>query len=121
MGWFTSTREFDPGRSYTPHKPWALLMYRGGGGLPKTIDFYETQALAAYNLRQNIADEDRSEDRYVLIHHVTGPRDVRRLFDSRLSRSDYHRLALIQYRAHNAMRARSWGVYGSRRRASRTR
>ena len=56
---------------------------------------YATQAEAAAQLREFIANEDEPPPhRYVaIIHHVTSPRDVQKLSDRSMSRSEYELLA----------------------------
>jgi hypothetical protein len=115
MGWFS--RGPDTGNHYTPHKPWALVEYKSGGGLPKRIELYASQEAAARELRANIGQEGTSHRHVFVIHHLSGPWGLRFIFHTTMPRSEYRRIAIIQYRAANAHR----GIQPHASRARQTR
>lgn len=102
---------FGPGPKYDPHRPWVLQEYKGGGGLPKSIEPFPSQEAAARAL-QKYAMEDSAmpdRDRHVYrIRHATGAWSMRRIFNEHLDRRGYFTLAAIQWRLH--LRSRGYAA-----------
>jgi len=88
------------GFNYDPHRPWLLVGYRPGGGRPKSVAPYATQAEAAAALRYEIAHEDamRPGERYAfIIRHVTGKMSLWWALQP-IDRVEQRRLATLQAR-----------------------
>lgn len=89
------------GPRYDPHRPWLLIGYRPGGGHPKSVAAYASQAEAAAALRDEIRSEGDAPagDRWVFhVRHVTGKVSLWWAL-SGIDRVEYHRLARIQLAA----------------------
>ena len=118
MGWLSSRSGNHPGPKYDPHRPWLLVGYRPGGGKPKTVYFFGSQAEAAFHLRQHLREQRGYEagDRYAwLVKHVTGKVSQWWALGDVLPRHEWARLARAQ--AHVAANP----SYGMRRKTTRRR
>jgi hypothetical protein len=88
------------GPQYDPHRPWILQEYRSGGGVPKSIRKFESQAAAAAALRYEIAGWQDELHRHVFrVRHVTGAWSMRRVADEHMTVPAYYRLRDIQLEA----------------------
>lgn len=86
------------GFRYDPHRPWLLIGYRPGGGHPKTVAPFASQAEAAAALRREIAAEGSASagDRYAYrVKHVTGKMSLWWALQP-IDRVEYHQLARVQ-------------------------
>jgi hypothetical protein len=86
------------GPRYDPHRPWLLIGYRPGGGHPKSVAPFATQAEAAHALRGEIAREGAAPpgDRYAFrVRHVTGKMSLWWAL-SPIDRVEYNELARAQ-------------------------
>jgi hypothetical protein len=88
-------------RLYRSGKSWLLAEYRGGGGRPKSVDFFPSQEAAAAALRSSIAGDDSApeDSRHVYkVGHAGSARELARLMDASMSRYEWQRIADVQYR-----------------------
>jgi hypothetical protein len=107
------------GPQYNPSKPWALAQYRSGGGRPKAIDFFATQEQAAAALRGFIADVEVDDRQVAIVEHLPSARDLQKLSDRSMDRSEYRRLAdaqqfVAQKRGYSATAATAQAVRAAR-------
>jgi hypothetical protein len=119
MGWLSSRSGDHPGPRYDPHRPWLLIGYRPGGGRPKTVYFYASQAEAAFHLRQHLREQRGydMDDRYAyLVKHVTGRVSQWWALDMPLPLYEWQQLARAQARV--AMNP-SYGMKRRTRKAKR--